>query len=122
MDPLGVLLIFVYFACYYQASYLVLTLAGVKKHRSKRAFMFVLTILSLQIVTPLIMGLLAGDFGALFGSALGLVMSYKYVSCVLKIHWAINIAILVFLHLVSSVLIGVAYLAIFELTGGLGYA
>ncbi len=79
--------------------------------------MFGGAIAGLQVLPPLLLGLVAGEFGALFGSALGLVLSYQYVASVLSISWVKNVAIVVFLPMVSSILAGVAYLLIFRVVG-----
>ncbi len=107
----------VYLISYFPGSYAVLTLSGVQERRGKRAAVFGSIIAALQVAPPMLLAIFIGEAGAILGSAASLIGSYMYIASALTLSWGKNIAIVVFLPMLSTVIAGALYLVIFEVMG-----
>ncbi|MEH6909701.1 MAG: hypothetical protein V7459_03875 [Oceanicoccus sp.] len=116
MNPIIFLLAPVYFASYFPGSYAVLSLTGVHEQRVKRAPVFGGIIAALQVAPPILLAIIIGEASVILGSAVSLIGSYMYVAGVLTVSCYKNVAIVVFLPMLSTVIAGALYLIIFGVT------
>lgn len=109
----GVLGVIIYLGAFCTLSYFVLKKLGVIEHLVWRASKFGVSLASIQIFIQLLFSVLVNSSA---GSLVALFLSYFYVRSVLKIKWQINLAIIIFLPMLSGVLAAPVLLVLFSNT------
>ena len=115
MDIKSIFLLICLLLCYYPASYFLLRSVGVNHQLPKRALVFGATIGGLQFILPVALLFISYDYGVSIGGILGFVLSYLYVAKVINIKWYKNLAVVIFLPMMSGIVAAPVMLVLFEI-------
>ncbi len=111
---LWLVLIPIFFLGFFPPSYVVLRMVGVKESLVERSIKFACVVAVIQVFSGIIFALIFGQPQILLSNIVALLITYKYVQKVLHISVGKNIAITVFLPLLSWCLVIGIYLVIFN--------